>query len=258
MLNFKKKEIEKEINKFLKIYKFRPIKNNKNGMKINHMFALYYLLKKLKPRYVIESGVLKGQGTWLIEKSLPKAKIFSIDIDLSTRQYISKKVKYLDKDFKYFNEDIEPDKTLAFFDDHTCHLERIKQCKFFNIKKIILEDNYDIGKGDFNSLKLILANKSFIHKTSFLVHIKTLLIFILEILKKILFSNYIIKTDKINFRLRDRYNQKNKFFLKNIKKIIIFPKIFSIVDNKNIKNEIKKNYENEIKSYNSLTYIELN
>lgn len=258
MLNFKKKEIEKEINKFLKIYKFRPIKNNKNGMKINHMFALYYLLKKLKPRYVIESGVLKGQGTWLIEKSLPKAKIFAIDIDLNTRKYISKKVKYLNKDFKYFNEDIEPDKTLALFDDHTCHLERIKQCKFFNIKKIILEDNYDIGEGDFNSLKLILAKKNFVHKVSSLIHIKTLFIFTLEILKKILFSNYIIQIDKINFRLRDRYNQKNRFFLKNIKKIFMFPKIFSIIDNRNIKNEIKKNYQNEIKSYNSLTYIELN
>ena len=159
-MNFNKRITAKEIEKFLKIYKYRPIKDNKNGMKINHMFAFFFLLKKLKPKYVIESGVLKGQGTWLIEKTLPNAKIFSIDLDLSTRKYISKKVKYLDQDFKYFKEKIQPEKTLAFFDDHTCHFERLKQCKFFNIKQIVFEDNYDVGDGDFNSLKHILKKKS--------------------------------------------------------------------------------------------------
>ena len=253
--NFKKREITKEIEKFLKIYKHRPIKNNKHGMQINHMFALYFLLKKLKPQYVIESGILRGQGTWLIEKTLPKTKIFSIDINLGARKYISKKAKYLDQDFKYFDQKIKPEKTLAFFDDHTCHIDRIKQCKFFNIKQIILEDNYDIGEGDFNSLKHILSKKNFIHKTSFLSHLKTLIIFSLEIFRKILSSNYVIDLDKINFRLRDRINKKNSFFLKNIEQIFVFPKILSLTNNKKIRDKIKKNYESEINGYNSFTYI---
>lgn len=257
MLNFTKKEIIFELQKFLKIYKNRPIANNKNGMKINHMFAFFFILKKLKPSYVIESGVLKGQGTWLIEKALPNTKIFSIDLDLSTRKYISKKVKYLDQDFQYFDEKIDPKKTLAFFDDHTCHLERIKQCKIFNIKDIILEDNYDEGEGDFNSLKLILKQKNFNHKTSLLSHLKTLIIFIIEIIKKIVLINYIIKLDKIKFRLRDKINKKNNLFFKNIKQIYVFPKFLSLITDKKIKNKVIKDYANEIKSYNSLTYIKL-
>jgi len=158
---FNKKEIKIELIKFLKIYKNRPIKDNKDGMKINHMFAFYFLLKRYKPKYVIESGIFRGQGTWLIEKTLPNTKIFSIDIDLKNRKYISKKVKYLHKDFKYFNEKLDPNKTLAFFDDHTCHMERLKQCMILNLKKIIFEDNYQIGQGDFNSLKYILNQKKF-------------------------------------------------------------------------------------------------
>ena len=256
-MNFNKKITAREIEKFLKIYKYRPIKDNKNGMKINHMFAFFFLLKKLKPKYVIESGILKGQGTWLIEKTLPNTKIFSIDLNLSTRKYISKKVKYINQDFRYFNEKIQPEKTLAFFDDHTCHFERIKQCKFLNIKQIIFEDNYDVGDGDFNSLKHIVNRKNFIHKTNFLTHLKTLALFSIEIFKKIFFTNYTVKIDRINFRLRDRINKKNKFLLKNIEYIFIFPKILSLITDKKVRDEIKRNYSDEIQSYNSFTYIKL-
>ena len=57
------------------------------------------MLKKKNPKNVIESGIWKGQGTWLIENTLPNATIFSIDIDLSIREYISEKVRYFEKDF---------------------------------------------------------------------------------------------------------------------------------------------------------------
>ena len=163
----------------------------------------------------------------------------------------------MDQDFKYFSEKIQPEKTLAFFDDHTCHFERLKQCKFFNIKQIIFEDNYSVGDGDFNSLKHILKRKNFIHKTNFLTHLKTLAIFSIEIFKKIFFSNYTIKIDRINFRLRDRINKNNKFLLKNIKYVYIFPKILSLINDKKIQNKIKKNFPDEIKSFNSFTYIQL-
>ena len=42
----------------------------------------------------IESGVFKGQTSWLIEKVLPNSKILSIDPDLSNREYISKKIEF--------------------------------------------------------------------------------------------------------------------------------------------------------------------
>ena len=96
-------EIIEEIKNFLEIYENRPIKNNKNGMRFPHMFATYFILKKIKPSFVVESGVFKGQSTWLIENTLPNADILSIDIDLNQREYVSKKVTYSDIDFKYQN-----------------------------------------------------------------------------------------------------------------------------------------------------------
>ena len=67
--NWSYEEILKEIKIFCSLYDKRPIKNNIGGMMFNHAFALYFILKKTKPDLVIESGVFKGQSTWLIEKS---------------------------------------------------------------------------------------------------------------------------------------------------------------------------------------------
>ena len=106
---FKKSSIAKSqdiinyLDEFSKLYKQRPIHDNSGGAKVPHMFGLFYILKKLNPKFVIESGVWKGQTTWLIEKTLPKAKIFAIDVKLNKREYISKSknVIYSNKDFKF-------------------------------------------------------------------------------------------------------------------------------------------------------------
>jgi len=158
------KNIKNELVNFLKLYQKRPIRNNIHGMKINHMFNLYFILKKIRPNFVIESGVYKGQSTWLIEKTLPKTKIFSIDPNLDNRIYISKKTKYSKLDFKYQNFKKIPKNTLVFFDDHQPHIDRIMQCKFFKIKHIVFEDNYPVNKGDFYSLKHLLGISNFVHK----------------------------------------------------------------------------------------------
>ena len=151
--NWKNEELISELDNFSKIYETRPIKNNINGMQFPHMFATYFILKKINPSFVIESGVFKGQSTWLIENTLPNSKILSIDIDLTQRTYISKKAKYSNLDFKYHDFSNIPDDTLVFFDDHVSHYERLMQAKFFNIKNIILEDNYSENKGDFYCIK---------------------------------------------------------------------------------------------------------
>jgi len=108
---FKKSKIENRyrilnyLDEFNKLYKNRPIKSNKGGMMFPQMFGLFYILKILKPKFVVESGIWKGQSTWLIEKVLHNAKVISIDVKLDKREYISKSknVTYTNKDFKSLN-----------------------------------------------------------------------------------------------------------------------------------------------------------
>ena len=157
-------KVIKTMPSFLNLYSKRPIKNNNRGMKIPHAFATWYIIQKIKPQCIIESGVWKGQSTWLLEKTLPNATIFSIDPFLDRRIYKSSKAKYFNTDFnsiQWDKENIDKSKTLLFFDDHQNAVERVKQSKRLDFKHIIFEDNQPPLEGDFYSLKKAFANPWF-------------------------------------------------------------------------------------------------
>ena len=270
-------EIKNELDNFIKIYTERPIRKNEFGMKFPHMFAFYFILKKINPEFVIESGVYKGQSTWLIEKVLPNAKILSIDIKLHLREYISKKAEYSDLDFKFHDlTNINPDKTLAFFDDHQNCLERLKECKWFGIKHVIFEDNYPSYKGDFYSLKQIISGSGYkVNKSVFFERLKGIIIF-LKFQFSSLFKNRYPFIDHHRFRSNHVAPNKTdlKYLNKNIDIYYEFPPIFQ--PEKNLAEDIdfsayetkkplltdeeEKKYKiahDEKNSYNWLTYIKL-
>ena len=262
--NWSNDEISKELTSFKEFYKNRPIINNIHGMMFPHMFATYFILKKLKPKFVIESGIYKGQSTWLIENTLPECEILSIDIDLSKREYISKKAKYSDLDFKFHDFSKIPSQTLVFFDDHINHLERLQQSQFFNIKNIIFEDNYAANQGDFYTIKHAYQNSGFNHKYSTISKIKTIYLFLIYMFKKIYDKNYHFPLNKITSRIRDHKFNSNDF--KNIEKNIdIYYEFPPIISDKSYTKEPLLKYLNtdfedakdELKSYNYITYIKL-
>ena len=50
---FNNDNLKHKFKSFLKIYNSRPIKDNTSGMRIDHCFAVYCLLKKIKPTIVV-------------------------------------------------------------------------------------------------------------------------------------------------------------------------------------------------------------
>ncbi len=155
--------IKESIPEFLDLYSRRPLKDNEGGMLSPHMFAAWFMLKNLNPENVIESGVWKGQGTWLIENTLPGSRIFSIDINLGMRKYISPQARYFSRDFSSIDWDFIKDKnnTVLFFDDHQNAFERLRQAGEMGFKKFIFEDNYPEGQGDCYSLKKAFQHSGF-------------------------------------------------------------------------------------------------
>lgn len=152
------------LNEFLEIYRNRPIKNNTGGMKSPHMFNAWYIIKKLQPDIIIESGVWKGQGTWFFENASPNSDIISIDPYPQFREYTSNKAKYITEDFLSINwsNKIKTLNSLVFFDDHQSCIERIKHCKKHNLQRMIFEDNYPYNQGDCYSPKKILSQQSYV------------------------------------------------------------------------------------------------
>jgi hypothetical protein len=159
-----KKKNLKNFQDFYKIYKKRPIKNNKNGIKIEHAFYLYLVIKKLKPEIIIESGVFAGQSTWLIEKFSKNSEIYCFDINLSNLKYKSKKAIYFEKDLNEHNwSKIDKNKTLIFFDDHVNFYERLVFSKKNKFKHLLFDDNYPSNIGDCYSFKKILSESDNIY-----------------------------------------------------------------------------------------------
>ncbi len=162
-LDWSRQELVSFLPDFLKIYNDRPIKDNQGGMRSPHMFAFYVFLKKLNPSIVIESGVWRGQGTWLIEQALPNAKIHCIDLNLHERAFISKKATYYGQDFESIDWGSAEDKskTLLFFDDHQNAIARLHAGKKLGFHHFIFEDNYPATSGDCYSLKKAFAHAGF-------------------------------------------------------------------------------------------------
>ena len=163
MFELNQETIRPLISEFLDIYKNSPIKSNNGGMKTPHAFWTWYTLKQIKPDIIIESGIWKGFSTWLIEQACPSAKVYSIDINLNFRSYISDKVLYSTTDFNEENwTDILGQEncknTLVFFDDHQSAFERLQHCHKHGIGHVIFEDNYPTQHGDCLSLKKIFMN----------------------------------------------------------------------------------------------------
>ena len=156
-----REEMVEHLDEFINLYSQRPVKSNEGGMKTPHMFATWFMVKKLNPDLIVESGVWKGQGTWLLEQACPDARIVSIDLNLGYREYISEKVEYSDNDFSEQDWTGVTDRSLAFIDDHQNAYKRLQQCKWFGFKNIIFEDNYPASQGDCYSLKKAFANAGF-------------------------------------------------------------------------------------------------
>jgi len=151
------------LDEFYELYNLRPIKDNNGGMKSAHLLSAWYIIKQLKPKYLIESGVWKGLGTWFFEKASPKTEIVSIDPFPHYREYTSPNAIYRTEDFLTTNWSKFPkEDTFLFFDDHQNFLQRLKKAQEWGFKKIITEDNYPYQQGDCYTPKKILSQKDYV------------------------------------------------------------------------------------------------
>ena len=154
-------EMLADIDDFASIYADRPVANNYAGMRAPHMFAVWFMARKLQPDLIVESGIWKGQSTWLLEVACPRSKLISIDLNLAAREYISPTAVYSDRDFAEQDWSEATDRSLVFFDDHQNAYRRLQQCSWFGFKHVILEDNYPPSRGDFYSLKKAFSHAGF-------------------------------------------------------------------------------------------------
>jgi hypothetical protein len=153
------------MDEFVEVYNKRPDPVNMCGIRINHAMALFLAVKQIQPSLVIESGVNAGVSTYFIRAASSTTKIFAIDpeekpicnqgdrwIDPSdkTTNYTGKKfVDLMDLDWKGMvaRNEIDPDSTLVFLDDHLHAFKRIAGVMKLGVRHIVVEDNYKLHEG---------------------------------------------------------------------------------------------------------------
>lgn len=159
---FDRDAMRASVPRFLELYASRPIRDNPFGMALNHSWATWYLLDQLRPALVVESGVWQGHSTWLIERTLPDARILSFDIDLSNRRYISSHATYAECDLSAYDwSHLEKSSALVFLDDHQNAYERLQLMGWLGFDRIIFEDNHPPGFGDFYTLQHMRAGAGY-------------------------------------------------------------------------------------------------
>ena len=155
---FSREVMRASVAEFLPLYARRPIAVNEGGMGLNHSWATWYLLRQLNPAVVVESGVYRGHSTWLIEQTVPSATVYSFDVNLRNRTYISDKVHYHERDLTQFDwSTIDTANAVCFLDDHQNAYQRLIQLSWLGFRYAIVEDNWPVGEGDCYSLRHLRA-----------------------------------------------------------------------------------------------------
>ena len=149
-LNYTKKDIENYIDEYCKVFFETPIKDLNSGFGFNEGLFLFCIIKVVKPTLVIESGIMKGFTTYLIDSASNHNCIINCyDISFDNIEYRSKKAKYFNNDINESPPKIKDHKVLAFWDDHTAQLDRLEFSIQNKIEYNIFDD--DLGFLNFHS-----------------------------------------------------------------------------------------------------------
>jgi hypothetical protein len=141
-LKYNKSEIEGYLDEFDYVFGKSPIKEHESGFGYNEGVFFYTLLKIINPEIVIESGVMKGFTTYLIDAATHNdCKIFSYDINFENNMFNSKKATYINTDITNKIPLIKNKKTVALWDDHTSQMDRLKFSQKYNIQYNFFDDD---------------------------------------------------------------------------------------------------------------------
>jgi hypothetical protein len=135
-------EAARAIEDFFALYPNRPVADNKGGSLFNDCLWLYVLARIFAPRLIVESGVYKGQTSWLFRQACPNAEIHSFDVDLSALVYRDPSITYHQRDWSEAPfPRVDSRTSLAFFDDHINQARRLREAYDSGFRLLLFDDN---------------------------------------------------------------------------------------------------------------------
>lgn len=180
--NPEREELLTYFAEFVKLYTdfgHRPIEFNPLGQRLTHSFATWFHVKRMQPKYIIESGVHKGHTTWLMRQAAPSAIMIMLDPISSLIKHwdhepgtvyytgdagwtppdslrdvtIHPWIDLRDVDWSFISTEDKRERTLLLIDDHQDEWVRVQDIERLGFKKAMFDDNWFLHQGDNFSIK---------------------------------------------------------------------------------------------------------
>jgi hypothetical protein len=138
-------ELSNTIMEFNQLFRDGLITSLYGGMGYNNGLMLFCAARFACPEVVIESGILRGFTTYLLDRAIaPESVIHAFDINPSLIEFRSKKATYYENDILDEAVELNGRRVLAFFDDHVSHYDRLQYCIYNKIEVVILDDDVSV------------------------------------------------------------------------------------------------------------------
>ena len=138
-------EIAKTVAEFRSVFLGSPITRNFYGANFPSGLNLFCLARHLMPTTIVESGVYKGQSSYLLASACPGAMVLAFDPSLAEVAYRAPGVVFHANDWMSTEIKCQPNsRDLCFFDDHQNQALRIVQAHERGFRHILFDDSWPI------------------------------------------------------------------------------------------------------------------
>ncbi len=136
--------IREYVLEFIDLYPRRPIAHNVGGATFHNCFWLYLMCRCIQPTLVIESGVWKGQTSWVIRQAAPDAKLHCFEIKFPSQlAFRDEAIGYHEHDWSEFGVgNVDPQRSLIHFDDHVNQARRVEEAHRRGFMHLLFDDNF--------------------------------------------------------------------------------------------------------------------
>jgi hypothetical protein len=107
---------------------------------------LFMLVRTLRPKVAVESGVLRGSSLFMQRVASPDHTQYAFDLDFSNLAFRADSIIYRELDWGTDDVRAEGPDDFAYFNDHINNCLRLRQCWERGFRHVVVDDTPDLGE----------------------------------------------------------------------------------------------------------------
>ena len=129
-----------DIETFRETLRTNPAMDLLGSTGYNAQLWLFMLIRALRARVVVESGVFVGASLWTIRRAAPDAQLWAFDVNLRKRKFEDPSIRYCEADWADTDVRAGSPGDICYFDDHVDNALRIVQAHARGFRHLVFDD----------------------------------------------------------------------------------------------------------------------